>query len=121
VITNSCVEMNKAASNHFNKRVVECRLAAQILARLNSLEWRKIRKFLDLQNSLKYSLQEMIDLTKKSLHENAYTKTEICFLLNVTEDELAETSLSSNTLESNFLLCYLKFCLFDFFFPSQGV
>jgi N-acetylgalactosamine kinase len=100
--------MNKAASNHFNKRVVECRLAAQILARLNSLEWRKIRKFSDLQNSLKYSLQKMIDLTKQRLHENAYTKTEICFILNVTEDELAETSLSSNTLESNFLLCYLK-------------
>jgi len=31
VITNSCVEMNKAASNHFNTRVVECRLAAQVI------------------------------------------------------------------------------------------
>ena len=30
VITNSCVEANKAASNHFNTRVVECRLASQV-------------------------------------------------------------------------------------------
>lgn len=30
VITNSCVEMNKAASNHFNTRVAECRIASQV-------------------------------------------------------------------------------------------
>jgi len=31
VISNSCVEMNKAATDHFNVRVAECRLAAQVL------------------------------------------------------------------------------------------
>jgi len=30
VISNSCVEMNKAATDHFNVRVAECRLAAQV-------------------------------------------------------------------------------------------
>ena len=30
VITNSCVEANKAATNQFNTRVVECRLASQV-------------------------------------------------------------------------------------------
>lgn len=30
VITNSCVEMNKAATNHFNTRVAECKLASQV-------------------------------------------------------------------------------------------
>lgn len=30
VITNSCVEANKAASNYFNTRVVECRLSSQV-------------------------------------------------------------------------------------------
>lgn len=30
VITNCCVESNKAASNYFNTRVVECRLATQV-------------------------------------------------------------------------------------------
>lgn len=33
VIANSCVEMNKAASSHFNIRVVECRLATKVLLR----------------------------------------------------------------------------------------
>lgn len=30
VITNSCVEANKAATNQFNTRVVECRLGSQV-------------------------------------------------------------------------------------------
>lgn len=44
VITNSCVEINKAATNQFNTRVVECRLASQVLAKLQGLEWRKVKK-----------------------------------------------------------------------------
>lgn len=31
VISNCCVEMNKAASSHFNIRVVECRIATKVL------------------------------------------------------------------------------------------
>ena len=30
VISNSCVKMNKAATDHFNVRVADCRLAAQV-------------------------------------------------------------------------------------------
>ena len=30
VISNCCVEANKAATSHFNTRVVECRLASQV-------------------------------------------------------------------------------------------
>lgn len=30
VISNCCVEMNKAASSHFNIRVVECRIATKV-------------------------------------------------------------------------------------------
>ena len=33
VITHSLTESNKAASNHFNTRVYECRLATQVLTR----------------------------------------------------------------------------------------
>jgi len=35
VISNSCVKMNKAATDHFNVRVAECRLAAQVLYSLH--------------------------------------------------------------------------------------
>lgn len=30
VISNCCMEMNKAASSHFNIRVVECRIATKV-------------------------------------------------------------------------------------------
>lgn len=30
VISNCCVEMNKAASSHYNVRVVECRIATKV-------------------------------------------------------------------------------------------
>lgn len=30
VISNCCVEMNKAATSHYNIRVVECRIAAKV-------------------------------------------------------------------------------------------
>lgn len=31
VIANSCVEMNKAATSHYNTRVMECRLATKVM------------------------------------------------------------------------------------------
>jgi N-acetylgalactosamine kinase len=34
VIANCCVEMNKAATDHFNIRVAECRLATQVKSEL---------------------------------------------------------------------------------------
>ena len=37
VIANCCVEMNKAASSHFNIRVVECRIAAKVHLSFNPL------------------------------------------------------------------------------------
>ena len=97
VITNSCVEVNKAASNHFNTRVAECKLAAQVLAKSQNLDWRLIKKPLDLQKALNSSLLELIQLAKKNLHAEAYTIEEICALLDTNLDELARTSLSQNT------------------------
>jgi N-acetylgalactosamine kinase len=37
VITNCCLENNKAASNQYNTRVVECRLASQVIHRKKKL------------------------------------------------------------------------------------
>ncbi|KAK6188653.1 hypothetical protein SNE40_004791 [Patella caerulea] len=98
VISNSCVQANKAASSNFNIRVVECRIATQILAKSNSLEWKGIKKFAELQSLLLTTLDEMIDKVNKTFHKEPYTKTEICSILEVTPEELASTSLSENTL-----------------------
>ena len=44
-------EKNKAASNDFNTRVVECRLAAKVLAKqlLEGERWRDLVKLRDVQ------------------------------------------------------------------------
>ena len=38
VISNSCVEINKAATAHYNTRVAECRLATQVRLKINIVE-----------------------------------------------------------------------------------
>lgn len=98
VITNCCVEINKAASNTFNTRVAECKLSAQVLAKSQNLDWRTIRKPIDLQNALKLTLPECISLAKRNLHDSVYTISELCAILETDLDELALTSLSQNTV-----------------------
>ncbi len=104
VITNSCVEANKAATNQFNTRVVECRLATQVLAKSQGLEWRKIKKPLELQKFLGLNLVEMIEIAKKNMHQNTYTLDELCQLLETSKEEIILNSLSQNTSECNNLL-----------------
>ena len=61
VIANSLSESNKAAGSEFNQRVVECRLAAKILAKKLDVEhWKKIVRLIDVQIALSGSLQQMI-------------------------------------------------------------
>jgi N-acetylgalactosamine kinase len=99
VITNSCVEANKAATNQFNTRVVECRLAAQVLAKSQGLEWRKIKKPLEVQKQLDLTLLELIDLVKVNIHEGIYTIDELSNTLEATKEEIVLNSLSQNTSE----------------------
>ncbi|CAL1526421.1 unnamed protein product [Lymnaea stagnalis] len=98
IVSNSLAEMNKAATPQFNTRVVECRLAAQVLAASQTnIKWRDVKRLGDLQEKLGFSLDAMLTLVTANLHKEPYSKEEICTLLEVTPDELAETSLSTNT------------------------
>lgn len=107
VVSNSCVMMHKAATCHFNVRVVESRIGAQIIAKKKNLDWQSLRKLSEIQEALKYDLKEMLSCTKEMLHPDPYTKEEICSLLEVSPQELANTSLSENTLHVE------KFKLYD--------
>nr|XP_002732930.2 PREDICTED: N-acetylgalactosamine kinase-like [Saccoglossus kowalevskii] len=98
VISNSNVVMEKAASSHYNIRVAECRLAAQIIAKSKGLEWKKIRLLGDLQKVLNVSLDDMIAMVTLILHQEPYLKSEICEILEVSEADLNQMSLSDNTL-----------------------
>uniref|UniRef100_A0A4W3JZ60 N-acetylgalactosamine kinase n=1 Tax=Callorhinchus milii TaxID=7868 RepID=A0A4W3JZ60_CALMI len=97
VIANSCVEMNKAATAHFNIRVVECRLAAKILAKSKGLKWKKLIKLRDVQTELGLSLEEMLSAVEEVLHPEPYSSEEVCQYLGINQKELVTSILSQNT------------------------
>ncbi|GFG35106.1 hypothetical protein Cfor_01402 [Coptotermes formosanus] len=97
VIAHSLAVLNKAKTSDFNCRVAECRLASQIMAKKRGLSWEKLCSLADLQSAVRGSLDEMISLVKEFLHEEPYSKEEICCELEVSAGCLDQLSLSNNT------------------------
>ncbi|KAL6106567.1 galk2 [Pungitius sinensis] len=97
VISNCCVEMNKAASSHFNIRVVECRIATKMLAQARGLDSSRLLKLVQVQTELEASLEEMLALVDEVLHPEPYSREEICKQLGVTTEQFSSELLSSNT------------------------
>ncbi|XP_050165572.1 N-acetylgalactosamine kinase isoform X2 [Myiozetetes cayanensis] len=96
VIANSCVEMNKAATSHFNIRVMECRLATKLLSKSKGLDWKKMLKLHDVQTELGVSLEEMLTIVEEVLHPEPYSREEICKCLGISLEELCSQILSQN-------------------------
>ncbi|KAJ0029365.1 hypothetical protein NQD34_004362 [Periophthalmus magnuspinnatus] len=97
VISNCCVEMNKAASSHFNIRVVECRIAAKMLAKARGLDCTMLLKLAEVQRELNASLDEMEALVEEVLHPEPFTREEVCKTLGITSEQLCTELLSANT------------------------
>ncbi|XP_057656355.1 N-acetylgalactosamine kinase isoform X1 [Diorhabda carinulata] len=97
VIAHSLISMNKAATADFNCRVIECRLAAQILAFKQGVDWTKIKRLSELQQALSLNLSQMISLVESTLHEQLYTIDEIVTELGTSFQALEATSLTPNT------------------------
>ncbi|XP_028563093.2 N-acetylgalactosamine kinase isoform X2 [Podarcis muralis] len=97
LIANSCVEMNKAATSHFNIRVMECRLAAKLLAKSRGLDWKAMAKLQEVQVKLKLSLEEMLAVVEEVLHPAPYSIEEIGKNLGISSKELRTQILSQNT------------------------
>uniref|UniRef100_A0A4W4GCR7 N-acetylgalactosamine kinase n=1 Tax=Electrophorus electricus TaxID=8005 RepID=A0A4W4GCR7_ELEEL len=97
VIANSCVEMNKAASSHFNIRVVECRIATKVLAKVSGLDWSSFQKLGDLQTELGLSLEKMLELVEEVLHPEPYSRDEVCKILGINTEQLSVNIVSANT------------------------
>ncbi|XP_013411807.1 N-acetylgalactosamine kinase-like [Lingula anatina] len=68
------------------------------MAKEKGLNWREIKKLGDLQKTLGITLEDAIKLTQSVLHPEPYSKEEVCNILGVSAEELAQTSLSQNTL-----------------------
>uniref|UniRef100_A0A3P8UFL6 Galactokinase 2 n=1 Tax=Amphiprion percula TaxID=161767 RepID=A0A3P8UFL6_AMPPE len=97
VISNCCVEMNKAATSHYNIRVVECRIATKMLAKARGLESSRLLKLAQAQRELKASLEEMLTLVDEVLHPEPYSREEICKVLGITSEQFSTDLLSANT------------------------
>ncbi|XP_047451288.1 N-acetylgalactosamine kinase [Mugil cephalus] len=97
VISNCCVEMNKAASSHFNIRVVECRIATKMLAHARRLDPSRLLKLAQVQTELKASLEDMLALVNEVLHPEPYSREEICKALGISSEQFSTDLLSANT------------------------
>ncbi|GAU88098.1 hypothetical protein RvY_00854 [Ramazzottius varieornatus] len=96
VVAHSGVEMNKAATADFNTRVAEGRLGVQILAVINNLEWKSMKKAKELQKALKRSTKEMLALVAETFHEEPYSLSEISDLLEISAEDLHSQHLSAS-------------------------
>lgn len=73
----------------------------QIIAKSKGLIWKDYKRLGDVQSTLGLSLEEALTVVKELFHPEPYTKEEVCEILGVTPDELAQTTLSANTLTGN--------------------
>ncbi|XP_025901523.1 N-acetylgalactosamine kinase [Nothoprocta perdicaria] len=108
VIANSCVEMNKAATSHYNIRVAECRLATKLLSKSKGLDWKKMLKLQDVQVRLGVSLEEMLTIVEEVFHPEPYSTEEICKCLGISLEELRTQILSQNTRDVSTFKLYQR-------------
>ncbi|XP_043286758.1 N-acetylgalactosamine kinase isoform X2 [Venturia canescens] len=101
VIAHSLACHNKASSGDFNLRVTECRLAAQVIAKLRDEKWQDIEKLSDLQDKLVKSHDEMARLVLSDLHEEPYSLDELCEILETTQQNLESKSLVVRDFEGS--------------------
>ncbi len=73
----------------------------KVLAKSQGLDWRRIKKPLELQKALNFTLLQMIDLVNSNLHEEEYSIEELCKILETTQEEIVLTSLNQNTAHCN--------------------
>ena len=97
VISNTRVQANKAAFASFNERVAECRLASMVVAKAKGLDWQNTRKLLQLQSAVGQPLNKMQEVVSECLHKEAYSRNEICTLLEISQEKLESEYLNNMT------------------------
>lgn len=98
VIANSLSEANKAATSDFNQRVVECKIATKLLAKMTDRPWQDVEKLGQLQSEiLDIELEELEHLIKTHLTKDVYTKEELMEIFKLSSHEFEEKMLTPNT------------------------
>ncbi|CAB3239666.1 unnamed protein product [Arctia plantaginis] len=98
IVAHSLAKLNKAATNDYNRRVTECRLAAKILVTCaGAITDKKIITLGQAQHKLDKNLEDMVKLVHEYLPKDVYTKHNVCEILNISEKELNELYCAANT------------------------
>lgn len=98
IVAHSLAKLNKAATNDYNRRVTECRLAAKILVTCaGAITDKKIITLGQAQNKLDKTLKDMVKLVHEYLPKDVYTKNNICEILDISQKELEELFCAVNT------------------------
>jgi len=89
------MEANKyvTGSSCYNMRVVECRLAAVLLAKKMGLKWKEVRKFIHVQQQCGLSSAQLADKVKELLHESPYTIEEVAKELEMSVEQVTKDYL----------------------------
>lgn len=99
VIANSLSEANKAATSDFNQRVVECKIATKLIAKLMDRQWEDVHKLGELQSDvLDIELDQFEALIEKLLTKEVYTKDELMSQFHISSHEFDEKLLTPNTI-----------------------
>lgn len=112
-VIHSGKECNKGADSQYNQRVVECRLAAQMIAKKAGLDLseefrekfrsifsiRTLRDIAELVDRVERpgEMLELVQHLKSKNPEGIFTRKEICEFLGCSDEDLAKYSLNSNT------------------------
>ncbi|KAK5583707.1 hypothetical protein RB653_005305 [Dictyostelium firmibasis] len=112
VICNSLVDSLKVitGATNYNLRVVECRLAAVLLAYYTGLSWEKVRRLRDVQHQGNYDLNQLIQLTEQYLSEKqTYTREEVASILDISVEQLVKTYFPSGiTVQAEYFELYKR-------------
>lgn len=110
VVANSLAQVNKAISSSFNERTVECRLSCNLIAhryyyqnannkQINyPTNCKSITHFRELQEILNCDLKYMEELIMKFIPNEYYTRSELCELLEISDDLFQTRFLTANTI-----------------------
>eukprot|EP00051_Salpingoeca_urceolata_P031395 m.494280 g.494280 ORF g.494280 m.494280 type:complete len:458 (+) comp40106_c0_seq1:93-1466(+) len=101
VISNTLEAASKyvSAGSCYNKRVVECRLAAQLIAKVKGVEKAsEVRTLGVLQERLGKNLEQMLEVVSEVLHPEEYPTEELVKALCIDRKTLDEEWLSPSTV-----------------------
>jgi hypothetical protein len=74
------------------------------LAKKKALQWAGFRRLGDVQKALNLSLPQAVELVRDVLHEEPYTRAEVCQILDMKEEDFVNNVLSARTAHGTWLI-----------------